>query len=102
MPGTRNAHCFRSHASGIVFYSLTSNYEKGTSFNFRSGDCVENVRSGECVEQSLEGGKIENLKLQWIIVQYDNEEFQGLITEIANEQYQIKCLVSTKIKVQTV
>lgn len=48
MPGTRKAHCFRSYGSGIVFYSLTSDCEKGTLFNFRSGDCVENVRYGEC------------------------------------------------------
>ncbi|GBN21804.1 hypothetical protein AVEN_116802-1 [Araneus ventricosus] len=89
MPGTSTARCFCSYASGIVFCTLASNCEKGTMFNFRSGDCDE---------QSLEGEKTENLKLQWVIVQYDNEEFQGLITEIANEQYQIKCLVPTKIK----
>lgn len=31
-------------------------------------------------------------------VQYDNEVFHGIITQIAQNQYKIKCLVPTKIK----
>ncbi|GBM22334.1 hypothetical protein AVEN_121148-1 [Araneus ventricosus] len=66
MPG-RKAHCFLSYASN-VFYSLESNCERGTLFNFRSGDCVE--KSGGCVEQSLQGEK--NRKSETAVWTVDN------------------------------
>lgn len=57
MPGTRNSHCFRSHAPGIIFYSLTSECKKGTLFNFNTGECTENYLFENATAHNLQCGQ---------------------------------------------